>query len=263
LGYEINVRGWRADDGVLVATDLQVKPNGTAMYEQSVRRANDALEVAWTGLGIAFIERNRSRQNIGGVVEEGPEVDRLRRILKRIVPPYVSPSELRVRIIESDIWNASAGGNGAIWVYRGLLNDVQSEDELAIVLGHELAHYTHEHQRRNLRNAFLVQLVGVGAAIAIDRIQNPGTYRLLSDAADLALQAWGNGYNRDLEDQADRVGLRYAAQAGFDVSQAVPLWLRRQREGEQDVVSNFFFGTHSRASDRIRNVELELKRNYR
>jgi Zn-dependent protease with chaperone function len=153
--------------------------------------------------------------------------------------------------------------NGAVWVYRGLLDDV-SDDELAFVLGHELVHYTHEHSRRGTRNARLVQLTAKIAQVALDRVHSNAQNVALTVGADLALLAWNNGYSRQLEDQADRVGLRYAYEGGFDVTQAPKMWQRVvKRSVELDRVSNFFLGDHSRVSDRIRNIERELGLNYR
>jgi Zn-dependent protease with chaperone function len=152
--------------------------------------------------------------------------------------------------------------NGAIWVYKGLLDDV-SDDELAAVLGHELAHYTHEHVRRGTRNGALVQLAALGAQAAIDGMQGSNRSAGLALVASLSLSAWRNRYSRGLEDQADRVGLRYAHEAGYDVTAAVRLWKRvREQKGEADPVSNFFGGDHSRPTDRIKNIERELLLNY-
>jgi predicted Zn-dependent protease len=137
-----------------------------------------------------------------------------------------------VHVVDSDEWNARAMGNGAIWVNTGLLNDT-SDDELAVILGHELAHYTHRHTGQNVRNA------------------------------KLSLLTWGTGYSRNLEDQADRVGLRYAYEGGFDVERVIDMWSRvRSRFGEKDAVTNWFAGDHSRATDRIRNIRRELQLNY-
>ena len=74
----------------------------------------------------------------------------------------------------------------------------------------------------------------------------------------------GDGYSRDQEDQADRVGLRYAYEAGFDVSKGPGLWARfAEKYGDKDKVTNFFFGSHSLSSERARNLQKELRFNYR
>ena len=78
--------------------------------------------------------------------------------------------------------------------------------------------------------------------------------------AGLGLSAMQSGYSRELEDQADRVGLRYAYEGGFDISKGTTLWAKfREKYGEQDKVSNFFGGSHSRPTDQIKNIEKQLQ----
>jgi predicted Zn-dependent protease len=73
----------------------------------------------------------------------------------------------------------------------------------------------------------------------------------------------GNIYSREFEDQADRVGLRYIYEAGYDVSKAPALWKRfAERYGDGDKVTNFFFGDHSLAQDRAKNLQREIAANY-
>jgi hypothetical protein len=75
--------------------------------------------------------------------------------------------------------------------------------------------------------------------------------------------AWKSGYGRDLEDQADRVGLRYAYEAGYDITKGPRLWQRfAKKYGEQGKVANFFFGDHSLSSARAVNLERQIALNY-
>jgi len=72
-----------------------------------------------------------------------------------------------------------------------------------------------------------------------------------------------NGYGRDLEDQADRVGLRYAYEGGYDVRRGPPLWRRfAKKYGDKGSLANFFFGNHSLSSERAVNLEKEIALNY-
>ena len=72
-----------------------------------------------------------------------------------------------------------------------------------------------------------------------------------------------SGYSREFEDQADRVGLRYVYEAGFDVSKGPGLWQKfKEKYGEEDKISNFFAGDHSRPTERIKNIQRQLKLNY-
>ena len=91
-----------------------------------------------------------------------------------------------------------------------------------------------------------------------ERNERVGLNRHSLPRAQLALHLLAGGL------QADRVGLRYAYEGGYNVGAGVPLWSKfRERYGESDKVTNFFFGSHSRPSDRISNIRDEIARNYR
>jgi hypothetical protein len=264
LGYEVKVKGSRRGDGAILASRVEAKPDGMAMFESDVLSATNEIERLWVREGAMYTEGPRGRkETVGKIVEDGRDVERVRRIMGRLVPPYVKTSDLRVRVVDTEEWNAAAMGNGAIWVYRGLLEDL-SDDELAIILGHELAHYTHEHSRRGAKSALWGQLAGIAGMVGAGSINNRAGRQAANMGALLSVSAWQSGYSRDLEDQADRVGLRYAHEGGFDVTQAPGLWKKfRKKYGEDNAASNFLFGSHSRPSDRIRNVEREIQVNYR
>jgi Zn-dependent protease with chaperone function len=259
LGYEVKVEGRRQPSGMVRATKIEAKPNGRQMYEADVLRETNKIEKAWLDAGEMYFEDGRRRITVGPIVDGGPEVQRVRSIMLKLLPPYVEPDDVRVHVIDTDQWNASAMGNGAVWVYRGLLDDM-SDDEVAIILGHELAHYTHEHSRRGMKKSTWGTLAGIAGAIGAGAADSS----LVRLGASLGISAWQSGYSRDMEDQADRVGLRYAYEAGFDVSQGPELWKKfRNKYGEEDTLSNFLYGSHSRPTDRIRNIYRELQLNYR
>jgi hypothetical protein len=262
LGYEVRAKGIRQADGSILARDLDARPNGSALFEKQARKSFDDLEHAFVSRGQMFEPTKSGLHDIGPVVTSGPDVDRARRILNRLCPPYISSDALRVYVVQTDVWNAAAMGNGAIWVHSGLLRDM-SDDEVAVVLGHELAHYTHEHGRQKYKQMMLGRIAAEGANAAVSYIKSPAGQQFATVGAILALNAWQNGFSRVQEDQADRVGLRYAYEAGFSVRAAPTLWVRfRDRYGELDRVTNFFIGDHSRASARIHNIEREQALNY-
>lgn len=264
LGWEVEVEGRRQTDGSVLASKIEAKPNGIAMFESEVLDATNQIERAWVDAGRMYDQAPNGREvTIGELQESGPEAERVQRITMKLAPPYVDAQNLRVRVVETDEWNASAMGNGAIWVYSGLIEEM-SDDELAIILGHELAHYTHEHSRRGAKKGFWTRLAGLAGYIGAQAIDNDAARTGASLAALLGSTAFQSNYSRDMEDQADRVGLRYAHEAGYDVSKGPELWRKfREKYGESDSVQNFFFGSHSRPSDRIRNIEHELSLNYR
>jgi Zn-dependent protease with chaperone function len=263
LGAEVQITGTRLADGSVLASQVTAKPNGVALFERNVIDASDQLERLWVGRGEMFEQNADGREiPVGRILDRGAEVDRVERILNRLVPPYARGRRVQAHVVDAREWNAAALGNGAVWVYTGLLDEM-SDDELAIVLGHELAHYTHEHARRESRRGLWVQLAAAGAAVAAESIDNDLLRTTTAVGALLGLTAVTAGYSRDLEDQADRVGLRYAHEAGYDVRAGTSLWSKfLDKYGEQNRVVNALFGSHSRPSDRIRNIERELARNF-
>jgi hypothetical protein len=232
-GYEVAVVGRRARDGSLIAERLDAKAKVMATEGDLVlvQRLND-VERAWLANGVVSLSDGKQTRNVGRIDDNGADAERVRRIMQHILPPYVDPARIRAHVIQNDDWNAHAMANGTVWVNTGLLN-AASDDELAVILGHELAHYTHAHSPRSMNN-------------------------------DLWRLAWASGYTRNLEDQADRVGLRYAYEGGFNVERAIDLWSRaRSRFGESGVVTNWSGGDRSRAVERIKNLRRELDLNYR
>lgn len=263
LGEEVRVTGMRQADGTVLARDIDIRPNGTALFETDVQQGTEQLEGLWLESGSAFEADEAGRKKvIGEISAQGRPVNRVRGLVKRLAPPYVDQSKLRVYVIDNKEWNAMAMSNGAIWVFRGIMDDMD-DNELAIVVGHELTHYTHEHSRRQLRRGVWTQLAGLGALLAAEAIDNDAARAGVQASAALSMMALSSGYGRDLEDQADRVGLRYAYQGGFDVRHAPDVWGRfLQKYGEQERVTNFFFSDHSLASARRRNLEREIALNY-
>jgi Zn-dependent protease with chaperone function len=263
LGYEVTVTGLRAADGSIRAQRVEARPNGSAMFEGLVREATNEAEEKYNRAGEFFFEEDSGRiKVVGKLHDSGPQVDRVRNIVDDLVPPYVDPARVRVYVIENREWNAFAMGNFAIYAFTGLLDDLD-DDELAVVLGHEIAHATHEHTRRSIRKAVFIQLAALGVGLAAEEIDNKWHRGAVNVVAQLGALAWMSGYGRDQEDQADRVGLRYAWEAGYDVRKGPALWERfARRYGDGNKVANFFFSDHSASSVRARNLRVEMAANY-
>jgi Zn-dependent protease with chaperone function len=263
LGSIVKVKGKRQPDGSILASKVEMKLPVRDELDQQIEKATNEIEQKWVKEGEMFmVAADGSRKSVGKILESGPQVVRVRGIMRRLLPPYISEKDVRVRVVETDEWNASAMGNGAIWVYSGLIKDM-SDDEIAVILGHELTHFSHQHTKRNVKKAQWGQLAALGAMIGLSTVGSGAGRGIAGLGAGLGLSAWQSGYSRELEDQADRVGLRYAYEAEFDISKGTSLWAKfREKYGEQDKVSNFIGGSHSRPTDRIENIEKQLKINY-
>lgn len=265
LGYEVKVKGSRAADGTFVAEEVEARHNGEAMFEEELRHDFDEVEALYRERGRVFDvdEDGDVSEDYGRLIERGRDVRRVRAILDELVPPYLDPGDFRVYVVDNEDWNAMAAPNGAIFVFTGLL-EAMDDDELALVLGHELVHATHEHSRREVKKGLWIQLATLGAvAVADAKIESGGARVAAQLMALLGGLAWSNSYGRSLEDQADRVGLRYAYEAGYDVSKAPRLWERfAERYGSLPRFVHFFADEHSRSQDRARKLASEIAWNY-
>jgi Zn-dependent protease with chaperone function len=264
LGYEVKLRGSRLQDGTILADEVEAKPNGDALFESDLRQAFDETEKKYRAEGRVFEEgENGKTAELGELKEGGPQVERVRSIMRLICPPYLDPSDLRVYVVTNREWNAMAAPNHSIYVFSGLLNDMD-DDEVAIVLGHELTHATHEHSRRAFKKQIFVALGAAVVAAAEESIDSKSK-RVGAQLGTLLLAtALTSGYGRTQEDQADRVGLRYAYQGGYAVDKGPALWDRfAGKYGDQNKVVNFFFGDHSVAQARAANLRHEIALNYR
>lgn len=263
LGYEVKVKGRRLGDGTLLAREVEAKPNGSALFESDLREAFDEMEVRFRKRGRMYEEgEDGKREDYGRLRESGRDVERVRSITGHLVPPYLSVDDFRVYVVENEEWNAMAAPNRSIYVFSGLLRDMD-DDEVAIVLGHELSHATHEHSRKQFRKDIMIQLAALGIAAAAEAIDSKTQRAIVQVAALVGATAWVNGYGRGQEDQADRVGLRYAFEGGYAVRKGPRLWYRfADKYGNPNKVVNFFFSDHSVAQARARNLERELALNY-
>ena len=182
LGDEVRVTGTRQSDGTVLAREIDVRPNGAnALFESDVMAGTAELEAAWLRNRQAFEPGEGGKvARIGEIADSGAKVDRVRRLVSRLAPPYVPQDKLRVYVIDNKEWNAMAMGNGAIWVFSGIMDDM-SDNQLAVVVGHELAHYTHEHSRRQARRGIWTQLGGLAAILSAEAIDNDALRASVAD----------------------------------------------------------------------------------
>jgi Zn-dependent protease with chaperone function len=262
LGYMVEASGERRADGAIVAERIAAKPNGQQMFESDIKQATDQLEAAYRQAGQFLMANGSETQSLGKLYESGPDVDRVRRVVDRLLPPYIEPAAVRVYVIDNPEWNAMAMGNFSIYVFTGLLHEID-DDELAIVLGHEIAHASHEHSRKQQRRGMLTQIGATAAGVAVGATLDGTEAQVAGTLAALGAVAFSNGYSREHEDQADRVGMRYAYEAGYDVSKGPRLWQRfAEKYGEPGKAQNILFGDHSRSSVRAAALEREIVINY-
>jgi predicted Zn-dependent protease len=162
--------------------------------------------------------------------------------------------EIRVKVIKNAHLNAFAYPNGMIYIHAGLLARMDNEAQLAAVLAHEMTHSIRRHALRAFRKykdqaAFLRV---VEHTLSKTRgLQEIARFMGISGA-----MAAMSGYTRELEAEADRVGMQVMAAAGYDPGEALALFDHMITEIEQEGLEEpFFFGSHPKVRQRIENLQ--------
>lgn len=186
-----------------------------------------------------------------------------------VVPAWAGTAfRFQFNVIADPTLNAFALPDGSIFVHTGLLARIENDAQLASILGHEVAHVTERHGAQGYKKQFTTFLPAVIGAEVVGyeiskKTDNPFLRIATQLGLSLTLNAAVNGYGRTHEDQADRVGLRYAVEAGFDPSSAPRVWeVFNRTYGDQSKLENFFYGNHSTNRVRKENQEREIRRHY-
>lgn len=186
-----------------------------------------------------------------------PQLLRLRRIAQRIIPhalawnPRAKDWKWEVSLIGSKQINAFCMPGGKIAFYTGILDQLQlSDDEVAMVMGHEIAHALREHARARMgKNAatsiganVLGQLLGAGAL---------GQQVIGGGAKLLTLS-----FSREDETEADLIGMELAARAGYDPRSGISLWQKMSAANKGAPPQ--WLSTHPASNTRIADIERNL-----
>lgn len=166
-----------------------------------------------------------------------------------------SNTKWEVVVFQSDAVNAFALPGGKIGVYTGLLKVAENQDQLAAVIGHEVAHVLASHSNERVSTAYAtdtsVQLVSIAVGATTQSQQQ--LYGLLGMGAQVGVVL---PFGRAQESEADLLGLDLMARAGFDPRQSVNLWQNMARAG--GAASPEFLSTHPSNATRIQNLQGRL-----
>lgn len=159
-----------------------------------------------------------------------------------------------VNVETSDQVNAYCMPGGKIMVYTGLIDKVKTtDDELAAVIGHEIAHALREHGRERMSLAYAQQGGLALLAAVLGSKKNTATGLALGGATLGSRLFFSLPNSRTQETEADRMGLELSARAGFNPSAAVSLWKKMGQVGGQKPAE--FLSTHPSDKTRIANIE--------
>jgi Zn-dependent protease with chaperone function len=216
------------------------------------------LEGAATQQYAGLMEQAR-KQN--ALAPEGhPQLQRLRAISQRLIAQSAKWNDRakqwqwEVNLIGSTQINAFCMPGGKIAVFSGLLDQLKlTDDETAMVVGHEMAHALREHAR-----ARIAKSQGTGTALSIGA-QLLGLGQLGDLAANVGTQLLTLKFSRQDEIDADLVGLELAARAGFNPEASVALW-EKMGQAKSGKGGPGFLSTHPTGPDRIKRLRENVPR---
>lgn len=160
-----------------------------------------------------------------------------------------------VNVISSDELNAFCMPGGKIMFYSGLINRLHlTDDEIAIVMGHEIAHALREHSREQVSQAIAAQTaIGFGSALL-------GLGQGSADLANTGYKALiATKFSRTDESEADVIGLELSARAGYDPRAGISLW-QKMINANGGGNSSDFLSSHPADTSRIQKIQSLLPR---
>ena len=161
-----------------------------------------------------------------------------------------------VKIInDSKTLNAFCTPGGYIYVYTGLIKYLDSEDQLAGVMGHEIAHADNRHSMRQMVQSYGVQaLVGIGAQAAT-RNSGSGTQQAAMTAAQLTTALVGLKFSREHETDADNTSVRYLCATDYNAAGCAGFFEKLGNEGSPPE----WMSTHPSPVNRVQNIHEQAK----
>ena len=156
----------------------------------------------------------------------------------------------RIYIVNTNVVNAFASVNGIIGINRGLINFCQNDDEIAMILGHEIAHMVKNHLKQRVATSEVKTQILNLLSSYVTQNNNSITDKAMFDrifgfAGNMALMS----FSRANEEEADREGAKYAASVGYDPNTGYDLWRRMSSPSNRSLVERLL-ATHPYSEDR-------------
>jgi predicted Zn-dependent protease len=196
-------------------------------------------------LGLQAYQEMKREQPLSDDPALNSRVQRVGRDIAQISP---KPDwEWEFSLFENDSANAFALPGGKVGVNTGLFKAAKNDDQLAAVIGHEVAHAIARHGAERMSQGQLAQVGGAAVGIATGNQAYVGAYSALAQFGFMLPNS------RTQESEADHIGLLYMAEAGYDPRAAIDLWKNMQQIGGEGPME--WLSTHPSPGNRIERLE--------
>jgi predicted Zn-dependent protease len=217
----------------------------------------EQVEQAATQQYSQLLREARAKNALGP--DNHPQVVRLRAIAQRLIPhtdewnPRARGWKWEVNLIGSKQINAFCMPGGKIAFFYGILDQLKiSDDEVAMIMGHEMAHALREHARERMGKTAATR-IGAGVLSALLGLGSTGDAVLNMGGQLLTLK-----FSREDESEADLVGMDIGARGGYDPRGGVSLWQKMMNASKGAPPE--FLSTHPSGTSRIKDIEANLPR---
>jgi predicted Zn-dependent protease len=210
----------------------------------------------------SYVQTLKEAESKNALNSNPQQTQRVRAIANRLIPqtgvfrPDAVNWKWEVNVQDSKEVNAYCMPGGKIMVYTGLIDKLNAtDDELAAVMGHEIAHALREHGRERMSRAYAQQIGLLGLAVAVgatsnDRNAAANTMMIGSTVTAVALTLPNS---REAEREADRIGLELSARAGYNPNAAVSLWKKMEAQGGSKPPE--WLSTHPSEESRVQDLQ--------
>jgi predicted Zn-dependent protease len=190
------------------------------------------------------------------------QTERVRAIANRLIPqtatfrPDAVNWKWEINVQDSKELNAYCMPGGKIMVYTGLIEKLNAtDDELAAVMGHEIAHALREHGRERMSQAYAQQgaLLGLAMVVGVTSNNKNNAAAAVEVASVVSTLALTLPNSREAEREADRIGLELSARAGYDPNAAISLWNKMSAQGGAKPPE--WMSTHPSDGSRIHDLQ--------
>jgi Zn-dependent protease with chaperone function len=210
----------------------------------------------------SFDQQAKAAQKKNILITSGPQYERLKTIANRLIPQTAVFRDdthswnWGLQLIDSPLVNATCAPGGRITFYTGIINKLNlTDDEIAAIMGHEIAHAVREHGRERVSQAMAQNAIanvalaaaGAGSAQSIDAANQIMQYVLVLPNS------------RQNETEADAIGLEIAARGGYDPRAAITLWEKMSKESKGKSPPEFL-STHPSNENRIKELSALMPR---
>jgi predicted Zn-dependent protease len=208
-------------------------------------------------LGAQSFQQIRTEEKVSTDAKMNARVRQVGERIAHVVGDQMPNAQWEFVVFDSKEVNAFALPGGKVGVYSGLLNLATSDDELAVVMGHEIGHVIARHGAERMSEQMLIQGLGALGTAYADNRYSPQTVQLFQTAyGGLATVGRVLPHSRANETEADHMGVVFAAKAGYDPRTAIGFWqkMSQQKTGKAGPLDKFL-STHPADEQRIQNLQ--------